>query len=279
MNLQERFIHICGTSHVCVCHFVNIISLQSSINPSTTSPGVLACRLIIMPFKGHIPPTNRMARLPVASVDASPVQSPTQPPQAGPSRKRKIDTTTTESRRSSVKSGKSSRGASESASVELAASRSPSPSPPLQTQFDTQNSDDLWDAIAILDERGETGSGFYLIQWAGIDPDTGNAWEPTWEHRRDVTPALAAEWKQKKKLNPGIIGVEGRKLADAKKAEKEAERKRKREEKEAQKKKKKAKTNKRQYLNELLTLRFSKTHSGQLVIVRPQTRERHRRAV
>ena len=259
--------------HASRLSFVNIISLHPPL--TLQPPGVLVCRLIIMPFKGHIPPTNCMTRLSVASVDASPVQSPTQP-QAGPSRKRKVDTTTTESRRSSVKSGKSSR-ASGSTSVETAASRSPSP--PLQTQFDTQNSDDLWDAIAILDERGETGSGFYLIQWDGIDPDTGKAWEPTWEHRRDVTPALAAEWKQKKKLNPGIIGVEGKKLADAKKAEKEAERKRKRKEKEAQKKKKKVKTNKRQYLNELLTLRFSKTHSGQLVIVRPQTRERHRRAV
>ena len=38
------------------------------------------------------------------------------------------------------------------------------------------SSQKLWDATAILDERKNQ----YLIEWIGIDPDTGKQWEPSW---------------------------------------------------------------------------------------------------
>lgn len=222
-------------SLVNILHTSSFITLHYTSYPSATS------RVLVrdtMPFKSHhnSTPSNRMTKLSETSSDSTPAPSPTQPqPQAGPSRKRKLGTTT-ETRRTSTSVNLKSPRASQSASIGVPAS--PSPSPPPQTQFDTQDSGDLWEAITILDERGESGSGHYLIQWAGEDPDTGEAWEPTWERRKNVTPALAAEWKQKKRNDPSIIGVEGKRLADIKKAIKEAAKKRRREEKEAQKKKK-----------------------------------------
>ena len=66
-----------------------------------------------------------------------------------------------------------------------------------------------------------------------------------------MTTALAAEWKERRRNDPSIIGVEGKKLEVAQKAKKEAEKKRKQEEKDAQKRKK-AKGNKLQHQSSLL---------------------------
>lgn len=110
-------------------------------------------------------------------------------------------------------------------------------SPPAETQFRShgEDSDDqLWEADCILDERGAVATGQYLVQWVGNDPSTGSRWEPTWERREDVTPLLAKEWKDKKKADPSIVGVEGKKLELAIKAKREEakkEKKRKRDEK------------------------------------------------
>jgi hypothetical protein len=115
--------------------------------------------------------------------------------------------------------------------------------PPAETQFVSQgedSDDQLWEADCILDERGPPLKGQYLVQWVGNDPATGERWEPTWERRDGVTPQLAKEWKGRKKADPSIVGVEGRKLEDAIKAAREAEKKRKREAK-ATKSRKKAK--------------------------------------
>jgi hypothetical protein len=77
-----------------------------------------------------------------------------------------------------------------------------------------------------------------LIQWEGVDPETGEAWKPTWERRRDVTVALAADWKEKKRKDPSVVGVVAKQMAEAQRAKQEAEKKRKLAEKEAQSRKK-----------------------------------------
>jgi hypothetical protein len=124
------------------------------------------------------------------------------------------------------------RRTSSIASVKLDSDYGQSPSPPMETQFRSQgedSDDQLWEADCILDERGETAKGEYLVKWVGFDPKTGENWEPTWERRDGVTPLLAKEWKARKKADPGIIGVEGKKLLAEQKRKKEEERKKKRE--------------------------------------------------
>jgi hypothetical protein len=121
-----------------------------------------------------------------------------------------------------------------------------SPSPIMETQFRSQgedSDDQLWEADCILDERGETAKGEYLVKWVGFDPKTGENWEPTWERRDGVTPLLAKEWKARKKADPGIIGVEGKKLQVEMKRKKEEERKKRREARLAKTKKGRKKLN------------------------------------
>jgi len=132
------------------------------------------------------------------------------------------------------------RTSSVTASVKVDSEYGESPSPPMETQFRSQgedSDDQLWEADCILDERGETAKGEYLVKWVGFDPKTGENWEPTWERRDGVTPLLAKEWKAKKKADPGIIGVEGKKLLAELKRKKEEEKKKKREAKLAKTKK------------------------------------------
>lgn len=126
-------------------------------------------------------------------------------------------------------------------SLTLSAKSDREPSPVMETQFQSQgedSDDQLWEADCILDERGEVGTGQYLVKWVGNDPATGEGWEPTWERRDGVTPALAKEWKAKKKREPNCIGIEGKKLEAAQRAKMEAARRKKREERLAKSKKK-----------------------------------------
>ncbi|KAH9941066.1 hypothetical protein B0H21DRAFT_753448 [Amylocystis lapponica] len=44
------------------------------------------------------------------------------------------------------------------------------------------------DADAILEEG-------YLVQWTGVNPDTGVAWEPSWVSKRDCSQELVAKWR------------------------------------------------------------------------------------
>ncbi|KAL8292084.1 hypothetical protein RQP46_001550 [Phenoliferia psychrophenolica] len=53
----------------------------------------------------------------------------------------------------------------------------------------------LWPVKEILGEKRNA----YLLQWAGIDPSTGEEWKPSWESKDNATPVLVAEWTQKKK--------------------------------------------------------------------------------
>jgi hypothetical protein len=116
--------------------------------------------------------------------------------------------------------------------------------PPMETQFRSQgedSDDQLWEADCILDERGETAKGEYLVKWVGQDPKTGENWEPTWERRDGVTPQLAKEWKARKKREPGIVGLEGKRLEAERQQTIEEARRKKREARLAKTKKAKAK--------------------------------------
>jgi hypothetical protein len=62
----------------------------------------------------------------------------------------------------------------------------------------SNESDTLWAAECILDERVIGGIRKYQIQWQGIDPDTGKAWEPTWEPEENANDLLVADWLQEK---------------------------------------------------------------------------------
>jgi len=56
---------------------------------------------------------------------------------------------------------------------------SSSSAPKTTSSSTTQDSslDGNWfEAIEILDQKGSK----YLVSWAGIDPDTGKQWKPTW---------------------------------------------------------------------------------------------------
>jgi hypothetical protein len=52
-----------------------------------------------------------------------------------------------------------------------------------------------WEAIEILKEK----SNHYYIQWAGIDPQTNQAWKPTWEPKSMANEVLVRDWKDKQK--------------------------------------------------------------------------------
>ncbi len=86
--------------------------------------------------------------------------------------------------------------------------RHSSPDPPPETQYISQSDDsqNLWEADCILDERGPAITGAYLVKWKGIDPATGKTYEPTWEKKGGCTPALIEEWKAVKKEDPSVAG-------------------------------------------------------------------------
>ncbi|KAK6910249.1 hypothetical protein I203_104281 [Kwoniella mangroviensis CBS 8507] len=76
----------------------------------------------------------------------------------------------------------------------------PSDSSPPETQFVSQSddADNLWEVSEILDERGPSKTGDYLIQWKGKDPDTGKPWTPSWTKKKNCTNDLVLEWKAKR---------------------------------------------------------------------------------
>ncbi|CAN9220837.1 unnamed protein product [Alternaria sp. RS040] len=58
--------------------------------------------------------------------------------------------------------------------------------------------DTLWAAEHILDEKIIRGVRTYHIKWKGLDPETGKAWEPTWEPEENANDLLVAHWEQEK---------------------------------------------------------------------------------
>ena len=64
-----------------------------------------------------------------------------------------------------------------------------------------------WEAVAILQET----RGKYLIQCAGIDPNTKKPWGSTWEPKRMANKALVEDFKKrnlKQRSNQRNSGVQ-----------------------------------------------------------------------
>lgn len=64
-------------------------------------------------------------------------------------------------------------------------------------RFQPRDDDDesLWDVIDILKEKKR----HYFVNWAGVDPQTGKPWAPSWVAKGDVTDDLVERWKKQKK--------------------------------------------------------------------------------
>jgi hypothetical protein len=67
---------------------------------------------------------------------------------------------------------------------------------------ETQNSHhssqgEVWQARAILEEKVIKGKKYYLIDWEGVDPTTGQNYEPSWGDQ--PTRALLNDWLEKRK--------------------------------------------------------------------------------
>ncbi|KAH7071275.1 hypothetical protein BKA63DRAFT_419116 [Paraphoma chrysanthemicola] len=68
-----------------------------------------------------------------------------------------------------------------------------------ETSDDESPSEQLWEAESILQEKRAGKKTQYLIQWKGIDPATGEEYQPSWEPEDNPTAALLAEWEARKK--------------------------------------------------------------------------------
>lgn len=92
-----------------------------------------------------------------------------------------------------------------------------------QTQFKPKPADEesLWEVKSILDEyvpppkfsssapqkrTNQRGKGYFLVDWAGVDPATRKPYTPTWEEKTSCTDALILEWKEKKSKDSGLMG-------------------------------------------------------------------------
>jgi hypothetical protein len=66
------------------------------------------------------------------------------------------------------------------------------------THFEPHTSDDsqsLWPVNRILRESRSK----YEVEWAGIDPETGKPWKPSWIPKEDCSDACIQDWKAEKR--------------------------------------------------------------------------------
>lgn len=56
-------------------------------------------------------------------------------------------------------------------------------------------SQEEWEALRVIEQRGQGFALQYLIEWKGIDPETGEPWVPTWEKASNAGAVLRASWK------------------------------------------------------------------------------------
>jgi len=63
-----------------------------------------------------------------------------------------------------------------------------------QLQGSELGEDGYWPALDILNERKHD----YLVNWDGIDPETGKPWAPSWTRKSEVTEDLIEAWEAKK---------------------------------------------------------------------------------
>lgn len=59
-------------------------------------------------------------------------------------------------------------------------------------------SQEEFEAVRIIEQRGQGFALQYLIEWKGIDPETGEPWVPTWERASNAGAVLRASWKAEK---------------------------------------------------------------------------------
>lgn len=66
------------------------------------------------------------------------------------------------------------------------------------TQFSQHTSDpegdNMWEVVRILQETKNK----YLVEWAGLNPETNTPWKPTWVFKEDCSDELIREWKKEK---------------------------------------------------------------------------------
>jgi hypothetical protein len=98
---------------------------------------------------------------------------------ASPKRKRKPNRTTT-NKRPKYTLPDTDSGSSSSSSAE---------------EGTAPDSQEEWEAVRILEQRGQGFALQYLIEWKDIDPATGQPWAPTWERASNAGAALRASWR------------------------------------------------------------------------------------
>ncbi|KAF1928223.1 uncharacterized protein M421DRAFT_420756 [Didymella exigua CBS 183.55] len=62
-------------------------------------------------------------------------------------------------------------------------------------QETADDSEEEWEAVRILEQRGQGFALRYYIEWKGADPATGEQWAPTWERASNASEALRASWR------------------------------------------------------------------------------------
>lgn len=60
------------------------------------------------------------------------------------------------------------------------------------------DSQEEWEALRILKQRGQGFALQYCIEWKGLDPATGKQWAPTWERASNACQSLRASWEARK---------------------------------------------------------------------------------
>ena len=65
-----------------------------------------------------------------------------------------------------------------------------------QVEGSEPGDDGYWPALEILKERKHD----YLVNWDGVDPETGKPWTPSWTRKVEVTEDLIEVWEAKKAL-------------------------------------------------------------------------------
>jgi hypothetical protein len=60
----------------------------------------------------------------------------------------------------------------------------------------------LWEVEKILDEKKDKrGKVKFLLKWAGIDPDTGKQWDPTWVCPRSMSILIGSNTRRVVRLH------------------------------------------------------------------------------
>ncbi|KAF6760614.1 hypothetical protein DFP72DRAFT_76553 [Ephemerocybe angulata] len=83
------------------------------------------------------------------------------------------------------------------------------------SQFVPRSDDEenLWEILGIVGESRTK----YKVKWAGDDPATGKPWGNSWVDKKDVTPDVVQEWKEKQALKAQRDGMKRLSKSGAKK--------------------------------------------------------------